>query len=396
MWWSDALSDPWRDPRAPAVVVATPSTAGPELEPATSLRQPDRPRAAGLGMLLTIAVVTALIAGGLGGTLGYVFAVRGGTIGGTQLGDGQAAPLAQRPPETIAGLVKKVLPSVITLRVESGDGTSLGSGLIVSADGFAVTNNHVVEGSSGSIVITFSDASTASAKIVGSDPESDIAVVKIAKDGLPPVEFGDSDALQVGDPVIAIGSPLALSNTVTYGIVSALDRPIRTDDEAGGVRYYAAIQTDAAVNQGNSGGPLFDAAGRVVGVNSVIGSLAEDQEHAGNVGLAFAIPVNQAKRVAQDIINTGKAKRTVIGAQLDSSYHSGGAKLTSVASNGPAAAAGLRSGDTITKIGNGVVEEPWDLIALVRKYPPGATVSVEYTRDGGRQTLSVTLAADTK
>ncbi|MBN1173375.1 MAG: trypsin-like peptidase domain-containing protein [Micromonosporaceae bacterium] len=374
-----------------------PQAAGPELEPIDRLRAPTGRRPVGLGVLLAVAVVTALIAGGLGGTLGYVFAVRAGEAGGTGLSGSQTtAPLTQRPPETVAGVAKKVLPSVVTLRIKAGAGTSLGSGFVVSADGYAVTNNHVVEGGEGSVTITFSDATTAAATVVGSDPESDLAVVKINKGGLTPVEFGDSDALQVGDPVVAVGAPLALSNTVTYGIVSALDRPIRTDDSSGGARYYAAIQTDAAVNQGNSGGPLFDGAGRVVGVNSVIGSLAEDQEHAGNVGLAFAIPINQAKRVAEDIINTGKARRTVIGAQLDSSHRAGGARLASVETGGPAASAGLRSGDVITKIGVGVVAEPWDLIALVRKYPPGATVAVEYTRDGGRQTSRVTLAADAK
>ena len=395
-WWSDAPGDPWRNPMAPAAVVLNPAPAGPALEPLADLEPRAGRRQAGLGLVLTVSLVTALLAGAIGGTLGYVFAVRGGAVNGSQLGAGRAAPLAERPPESVAGLVKKVLPSVVTLRVKAGNGASLGSGFVVSADGYVVTNNHVVEGGSGPIQVTFSDAGTASATLVGSDPESDLAVVKVDKGGLPPVEFGDSDQLQVGDPVIAVGSPLALSNTVTYGIVSALDRPIRTEDEAGGTRYYAAVQTDAAVNQGNSGGPLFDAAGRVVGVNSVIGSLAEDQQHAGNVGLAFAIPINQARRVAQDIINLGKARRTVIGAQIDTGNQGGGARLTSVEAGGPAAAAGLRVGDVVTKVGAGVIEEPADLIALIRKYPPGATVAVAYTRDGSRQTVRVTLAADAK
>jgi putative serine protease PepD len=346
-------------------------------------------------MLLVVATVVALLAGSLGGTLGYVFAVRSGVAGGTQLGaaPGKTAPVS-RPQDSAAGVVKRVLPSVVTLRVKTGDAAALGSGFVVSADGYVVTNNHVVEGGSGPIQIVFSDASTASATLVGSDPESDLAVVKADRTGLPPVEFGDSDALAVGDPVLAIGAPLALANTVTSGIISALDRPIRTEEANGGVRYYAAIQTDAAVNQGNSGGPLFDAAGRVIGVNSVIGSLSDDQEHAGNVGLGFAIPVNQTKRVATEIIDRGKARRTVIGAELDTGHRDGGAKLASVESSGPAAQAGLRSGDVITKIEAGVVAEPWDVIALVRKYPPGATVGVEFTRGGGRQTVRVTLAED--
>lgn len=394
-WWSQAQRDPWRDPQSPAVVIAEQPPAPADLEPLDALRQPRQRGPVGLAMLLSVAVVTALVAGALGGTLGYVFAVRAGSAGATALGNGEdTSTLTDRAPESIAALAEKVLPSVVTLRVSTGEGTSLGSGFIVSSSGYAVTNNHVVEGSTGTIAITFSDATTASASIVGSDPESDLAVIKIDKDGLSPVEFGDSDTVQVGDPVVAVGAPLALSNTVTYGIVSALDRPIRTADTSGGYRYYAAIQTDAAVNQGNSGGPLFDASGRVVGVNSVIGSLAEDQDHAGNVGLAFAIPINQTKRIAQDLIDTGKVTRTVIGAQIDDSYSAGGARLSSVESGGPAETAGLRVGDIVRKIGSGVVQDSWDLIAFIRKYSPGDTVSVEFTRNGVSQTLMVTLTAD--
>jgi putative serine protease PepD len=188
------------------------------------------------------------------------------------------------------------------------------------------------------------------------------------------------------------------ANTVTAGIVSALDRTIQSGEPGGQVRYYAAIQTDAAVNQGNSGGPLVDSGGRVVGVNSVIKSLAADEEQAGNIGLAFAIPINQAKRVAQDIIDTGKARRTVIGAQVDGSGRNpgGGARLTAVDAGGPAAASGLRAGDVVTKLDGRPVEQATDLIALVRKYAPGAVVTVEYRRGSSKQNASVTLAADAK
>jgi putative serine protease PepD len=397
-WWSDALGDPWRDPQAPAVVVtsAPAPDSGPDLEPPIDGQSAGR---RGMGIVLTVAIVTALIAGALGGTLGYIFAARSGHLGGTSLGgNASTPPLAQRAPESVAGLVKKVLPSVVTIRVKVGGGGALGSGFIVSDNGYVVTNEHVVEGVSGDAVVTFNDSTTATGTVVGTDPESDLAVIKVNRGGLPAIEFGDSEALQVGDPVIAVGSPLALSNTVTYGIVSALDRPIRTNTDEGGVRYYSAVQTDAAVNQGNSGGPLFDSAGRVIGVNSVIGSLADNQEKAGNVGLAFAVPINQAKRVAQDIINTGKARRTVIGASIDESYRgsAGGARLSSVEGGGPAANAGLRAGDVVLKIGNAVVDEPWDVIALVRKYAPGTVIGVDFTRDGSRQTVRVTLVADAK
>jgi putative serine protease PepD len=348
--------------------------------------------------LVLVCLLTALLAGGLGGTLGYVFALRGGLGGGTALGaaDPQEAPgPARRAPESLAGVAQRVLPSVVTVRV----GGAVGSGFVASADGYVITNDHVVEGSGGPATVSFSDGSTASATIVGHDAESDVAVIKVSRTGLKPVQFGDSDAIAVGDPVLAIGSPLALANTVTAGIVSALDRTIQAGEPGGTVRYYAAIQTDAAVNQGNSGGPLMDGAGRVVGVNSVIRSLSADSEEAGNIGLAFAIPINQAKRVAQEIIDTGKARRTIFGAEVGNQTTrnpGGGVRLSSVVTGGPAAAAGLKSGDVVTKIDGRVLEEGTDLIALVRKYAPGSVVAVEYRRGTAAEKTSVTLAADAK
>jgi putative serine protease PepD len=282
------------------------------------------------------------------------------------------------------------------VRVSGGGGLSVGSGFVASADGYVITNDHVVEASSGKPTVVFNDGSTSAATLVGQDPESDIAVIKVSRNGLVPVEFGDSEAIAVGDPVLAFGSPLALANTVTQGIVSALDRTIQAGDPGGQVRYYAAIQTDAAVNQGNSGGPLVDGAGRVVGVNSVIKSLAADQEAAGNIGLAFAIPINQAKRITRDIIDTGKARRTVIGAQVGKAGSGNGVRLSAVDPAGPAAGGGLRAGDVVLKLDGRLLEEATDLIALVRKYDPGSVVTVEYRRGSSTQTASVTLAADVK
>lgn len=398
-WWSDALADPWRDPDAPVVVVKTPPDEAPALEKPPP---PSPGPRVGIGLVLVVSIVTALLAGALGGTLGYVFAAGGGGVrlGGTQLGGN--APLNNRPPESIAGLVKKVLPSVVTISVRVGNGTSLGSGFVVSQDGHVITNNHVVEGGSGTATVRFSDATVAPATVVGTDEESDIAVLKIDTNGLPdgkvvPVQFGNSDQVQVGDPVVAVGAPLGLTSTVTYGVVSYLERPIRTS-EGGTARYYAAIQTDAAVNQGNSGGPLFDAAGRVIGINSVIGTLSEDQASAGNVGLAFAIPINHARRIATDIINTGKARRTVLGVQVDSSYQNplGGARLATVEAGGPAEAGGLKAGDVVMAVNGKPIEEAWDLTAFVRKYAPGDTVEIQYLRGSTRAKTSVTLVADAK
>jgi putative serine protease PepD len=298
----------------------------------------------------------------------------------------------------MAGVAKQVLPSVVTVRVTG----AIGSGFIISQSGYVITNDHVVEGANGTMSVAFSDGSTATASVVGRDPESDIAVIKVAKSGLTPIKFGNSDQIAVGDPVLAFGSPLALANTVTAGIVSALDRTIEAGDPGGTTRYYAAIQTDAAVNQGNSGGPLVDAAGQVVGVNSVIRSVGATDTEAGNIGLAFAIPFNQARRVAEDIIDTGKARRTVIGAEVVSTSGSAGttgtvgARLRTVEPAGPAAAAGLKAGDVITKLDGHVLEDGTDLIALVRKYAPDTVVSIEYRRGTQVQTASVTLAADAK
>jgi putative serine protease PepD len=182
---------------------------------------------------------------------------------------------------------------------------------------------------------------------------------------------------------------------VTAGIVSALDRTIQAGEETGTRRYYAAIQTDAAVNQGNSGGPLVDGAGRVVGVNSVIRSVGGTTGEAGNIGLAFAIPINQAKRIAEDIIDTGKARRTVIGAEVMTGESATGARLQSVQPAGPAAGAGLKAGDVITKLDGRPLEDGIGLIAMVRKYAPGSVVAVEYRRGSKTASASVTLAADT-
>jgi putative serine protease PepD len=397
-WWSDAQSDPWRDPAAPATVVVRPAPAATEPEPAPD---PDAAPRRGIALVVLISVFSALLAGALGGAIGYAFAVRGGTASGTVLGGSatQAPALAQRPPDSMAGVAKKVMPSVVTIRVAAGAGLSLGSGFVASDDGYVITNDHVVADGLGSTTVTFDDGQSTTARVVGRDPESDLAVLKVSRAGLTPVEFGNSDAVAVGDPVLAFGSPLALANTVTAGIVSALDRPLQEGSPGQQVRYYAAIQTDAAINHGNSGGPLVDAAGRVIGVNSVIKSLASQDEDAGNIGLAFAIPINQAKRIAQEIIDSGAARRTVIGAQVGAASGAnggGGARVASVEPNGPAAAAGLEVGDLITKLDGHPVGEPGDLIALVRKYAPGSVVSVEYRRGGDQQTASVTLAADAK
>ncbi|WP_199199459.1 S1C family serine protease [Micromonospora sp. RP3T] len=394
-WWSDALADPWRDPYAPAAVVvpATAPTGAGEPEPVSD---PDAPSRPGLRQVVLISLITALLAGSLGSALTYAF-LGGGAVPTLGAQAGQAPALAQRKPESLAGVAERVLPSVVTIRVASLGGTSEGSGFVVSTDGHIVTNDHVVADGPGKATVMFNDGSTAAGTVVGQDPESDIAVIKVTRSGLTPVQFGDSDALAVGDPVLAMGSPLSLANTVTAGIVSALDRTMQAGEPGGPTRYYAAIQTDAAVNHGNSGGPLVDGAGRVVGVNSTIKSLVADGQEAGNIGLAFAIPINQAKRVTEEIIGTGKARRTVIGASVGGTGATGGGvRLNAVEPAGPAAAAGMRTGDVVLRLDKHPMTDPTDLVALVRKYAPGSVVTVEYRRGSARQNTSVTLAADAK
>ncbi len=398
-WWSNALADPWRDPAAPAaVVVRAPAAEAPPTQPTPGV---PGGRRTGLATVLVVSIVVALLAGALGGTLGFLFATRNGLGGNAALGGGSAkqspGALAQRAPDSLAAVVRKVAPSVVTIKITTDGGYALGSGFIVSSDGYAITNDHVVEGASGAPTVTFADGSVVGASVVGVDVESDVAVIKIAKTGLPPIEFGDSDQVAVGDPVLAFGSPLALANTVTEGIISALDRAIVATDGSTS-RYYAAIQTDAAVNHGNSGGPLVDSAGRVIGINSVIRSAGSSDADSGNIGIAFAIPIDQAKRIAQDIIESGHARRTVIGATLQESYTSpvGGVQVATVTPGGPADKAGIKAGDVLTRINGVLLTQPADLTALVRKYAPGESVNVEVRRASGPQTVPVTLAADAK
>jgi putative serine protease PepD len=398
-WWSDARNDPWRNPATPTeiIVPAAPPVPAAAVEP---LELPDRPD--GRGRLLPVVLVTALlvglVAGALGGLLGYTYAARNAP-GGVVLGGGSGAEpavLAQRPPESLAGVVEQVRPSVVTIRTGGPNGTNLGSGFVISAEGYVLTNDHVLGHGEPPSVVTFHDGSSAPAELIGREPESDLAVLRVDRDGVTPVQFGESALVAVGDPVLAFGSPLALANTVTAGIVSAVDRAIQSGEPGQQVRYYAAIQTDAAVNQGNSGGPLVDAAGRVIGVNSVIKSVAATTGQAANIGLAFAIPIAQAKRVAQEIIDTGEARRTVIGAELDRGGRvaGGGVRLAAVVAEGPADLAGLRRGDVLVRLDGQVLTGPVDLIALVRKHAPGTVVTVAYRRGASEVSAAVTLVAD--
>jgi putative serine protease PepD len=297
---------------------------------------------------------------------------------------------------SIESVSAKVLPSVVSIAFTGQAGSGTGSGIVISKDGVILTNNHVVAEAAdgGSLTVSFQDGRTASAKILGRDPGADVAVIKVdGMDDLVAAQLGSSSSLKVGQQVVAIGSPLGLSGTVTSGIVSALNRPVVSGEQgSSATSVLNAIQTDAAVNPGNSGGALVDMAGRVVGINSAIASLGAAQgTQGGSIGLGFAIPIDQAKRIADELESKGTATRAVLGVAGEDA--DGGAKLTQVADGSAAAAAGLQVGDVVTKIGSTRVTGTESLMATVRSAAPGGKVEVTYVRDGRSATTTVTLGS---
>lgn len=305
-----------------------------------------------------------------------------------------AATSTDRPAGSIAALAAKLTPSVVAIETEGWQGTGTGSGFVIRSDGYILTNHHVVAGvgSNPRITVVFADGSKAAGKVVGSNTAYDLAVVKVQKTGLPTVTLGNSDGVVVGDSVIAIGSPLGLQSTVTSGIVSALNRPVTAGD-ASSTSYINAIQTDAAINPGNSGGPLIDARGAVIGVNSAIATLGSGYGgESGSIGLGFAIPVNQAKRIAEEIMKTGTSRVPVMGIGIDMAYRGDGARVGSVQSGEGADKAGLKPGDVITRIDGRVVADATELIVAIRSHQPGDALSVMLA--SGR-TVTVVLGADT-
>jgi len=306
-----------------------------------------------------------------------------------------------RPAASTAGIAGAVLPSVVSIEVTSAQGQASGSGFVLRQDGYLLTNNHVIAGGAepGSrIAVTFSDGSEEDATIVGRTSDYDLAVIKVERGGLAPLALADSDAVAVGDPVVAIGAPLGLEGTVTTGIVSALNRPVAAGP-ADENSFINAIQTDAAINPGNSGGPLVNMAGQVIGINSAI-ARNPSSDAAGNIGLGFAIPSKQAARTAEQLIDTGKATYPIIGVLLDRSYTGEGVRVTedseeqdAVTPDGPADAAGIRPGDVITGFNGRPVTEPDQLIVGIRAQEPGDTVSLT-VRSGDDEPREVEVTLD--
>jgi putative serine protease PepD len=307
---------------------------------------------------------------------------------------------------TIAQVAQEVLPSVVKIEVSSAQGAGSGSGIVLSSDGQILTNNHVVEaaGDSGSISVSFNDGSSAPAKILGTDPLTDTAVIQAEDvDGLTPITIGKSSDLQVGEGVVAIGSPFGLESTVTTGIVSALDRPVDVgSDSQGNSTTYPAIQTDAAINPGNSGGPLVDMNGHLVGINSSIRtSSSSSTEQGGSIGLGFAIPIDEVNPIVDQMIDGETPTHARLGIQVSdvaastgTSEVTEGAQVQEVTSGSTADSAGLEAGDVITKVDDKLITGADSLVATIRSYRPGDTVTLTYEHDGDTQTAKLELDSD--
>lgn len=352
-------------------------------------------------------MITAVIAGLLGGaTGGWVTSLILGDSEGTSspTASAEAAPTVIDP-GSVAGVVARVLPSVVTIDVTAGAEGGNGSGVIIRSEGYVLTNNHVIApaaNAGGQVMITMSDgAEPVLAEIAGRDASSDLAVLRIpGASGLPAATLGRSGSLVAGAPVIAIGAPFGLSGTVTTGIVSALDRNPTVPAEGGGASVIiGAIQIDAAINPGNSGGPLLDARGQVVGLNTAIATAPGGQAPSGSVGVGFAIPIDYAASVADEIIRTGRATHpytgvsaaTVTAAEARARGTTPGAIIRDVEPAGPAAAAGLLPGDIITRVDDTVVTSTNDLTAATRLHHVGDTVTVTFQRNGVESTARVVL-----
>jgi putative serine protease PepD len=344
-------------------------------------------------------VLIALLAGSLGGFLG----VNAG--GGSPFRDVNlvsSTSTIERAPDSVAGIAQRVLPSVVSINTRTVNGGGSGSGFVIDSSGYILTNNHVISDaaqSGGKIEVSLNDGSTYIGKVIGRDASFDLAVLKIDATGLKALQFGDSDKIAVGDAVIAIGSPLGLSGTVTTGIISAKDRAVTTGDSSTESSFINALQTDAAINPGNSGGPLVDATGAVIGINSAIASLGSSWQ-AGSIGLGFAIPINQGRKIADQLIKFGVATYPIVGISLDSNYTGVGAQISKSGSGilpgSPAQKAGLKGGDIIIEIDGKKINTPEELVVSVRSKNVGDRVTLVYMRDGAKKSVTLILIAAKK
>jgi putative serine protease PepD len=396
-------------PGAESVTFTEQPTAAPT-PPAAPLLQSKRRRRPALA--IASLALAALVGAGAGvGSYAYLDQNQAGSpINVTTQAPAQQAKVDG----SIESAAKVIEPSVVTITVQAGNSGGIGSGVVLDRQGHILTNAHVVSAGAGQggavpgafnqqstpqITVTFQDGRTAPATVVGTDETDDLAVIKVSDvDNLKPATFAKSSSINVGQSVVAVGAPLGLSQTVTSGIVSNTARPVRSGESGDAV--YQAVQTDAAVNPGNSGGPLVDLNGSVVGINSSIASTAESQgEQSGNIGIGFAIPADVAVRVSEQLIETGRSTDAKLGVttagtdQGDLGSTTTGVELQDVEAGGPAARAGLRAGDVITEL-NGVKVTTTDgLIAAIHYYPPGTKVTVGYLRDDQQLDTEATLGS---
>ncbi|MEU1624105.1 trypsin-like peptidase domain-containing protein [Streptomyces sp. NPDC020096] len=372
---------------------------------------PEPRRRPGGGGLVVAVIVAALVAGGVGGGIGYWAANRADN-GSTTVSSAVDPKALNRPPSSVAGIANRALPSVVTINASGSQESGTGTGFVYDTQGHILTNNHVVAPAAGGgkLTVTFSNGKTYDAEVVGRAQGYDIAVIKLKNAGdakLNPLPLGNSDQAAVGDATVAIGAPFGLSGTVTTGIVSAKNRPVASSDGQGSTAsYMSALQTDASINPGNSGGPLLNANGAVIGVNSAIQSANNGasspfggSSQAGSIGLGFAIPINEAKYVADTLIKTGQPVYAVMGLSVNMNYNGQGAQISdnganggsAVTAGGPGDKAGLKPGDVITKLDDTMIDSGPTLIGTIWQHRPGDQVQVAYQRGGSTHTTTVTL-----
>ncbi|SDS19279.1 putative serine protease PepD [Microlunatus soli] len=370
--------------------------------------------------VLATVVMVALAVGGGAGYLGSRIAQSTAPSAGPSFGSGGLGPTAPAPANSNAPnnsaptstssvpaskgaadtvtIAEQLLPSTVTIRVNTGSGTSLGSGFVIDGEGRIMTNNHVVD-ADGAIWVTNSAGHREKASVLGRSASYDLAVIQVDKPaGFRAARLGDSAKIKVGEAAVAIGSPLGLGGSVTEGIISAVNRPVSVGEanSGDGPAYLNALQTDAPINHGNSGGPLVDAGGAVIGVNSAIltGSGAtSSSEDSGNIGIGFAIPINQARQIGQLLITDGYATYPVLNATVSGDGSGSGVLLSSVTPGGAADLAGLQPEDIVTSIDGQPVAETEDLIVAVRNHRPGDTIKLRYERDGSTHTATLKLAS---
>ena len=358
--------------------------------------------------VIALVAATALVAGATGGAVGTVLADDSTSAGTLRSSSGSVAVTSTTTGSgSVAGAAATIIPSTVVIDVTGSTGGrpgsttgGSGSGVVLDTEGLILTNAHVITAggaiSDPAITVTFADGQTADASVVGVDESSDLAVIRVTGvEDLTPATFADSDQLAIGQAVVAVGAPLGLSGTVTEGIVSAVERPVRTGSSQDASTVLDAVQTDAAINPGNSGGPLVDLAGAVVGINSAIATVSGAAGQSGNIGVGFAIPSNDARDIADQLVADGSATHASLGVSASETEDGSGALVQTVEPGSAAAEAGLQPGDVVTAVAERRVLDLDTLLAAIRDHQPGDSVALVIRRDGAEESITVTLGSRT-